>query len=277
MSKQSYKQVSITVSSDEQREILVALLADAGYEGFVEERNVLKAYVPADAYSDEALNDITGPMQLAYELEEIEQQNWNAQWEAGFEPVVVGDFCSIRADFHQPVVGTRYEIIITPKMSFGTGHHATTFMMVDSMQEIRFENRRVLDFGTGTGVLAILAEKMGAKEILAIDNDPWSIDNAGENISRNATGKIILQLAESIPQVGKFDVILANINKHVILQQLATMKDHLAPLGEILISGLLQSDAEDLSRAIAEHGLTLSGHKEKQSWLCWRVSVKEKS
>lgn len=271
----SYQQVTINISKTEDKEILIALLADAGYEGFVEEPKLLKAYIPFKDFGAATLDNLVAPYDVSYTLEEIEQRNWNAEWEAGFEPVVINDFCGIRADFHAPVPGVQYDIVVTPKMSFGTGHHATTFMMVEAMQRLDMPGKSVLDFGTGTGILAILAEKMGANAIRAIDNDSWSIDNAGENIGRNNCRNIKLELAETLHGAEKYDVILANINKHVILQQLPLIVQHVASNGVILISGLLQSDDEDLNKAIAPHNLTLFNKQERQSWLCWELTVKE--
>ncbi|MBC6489369.1 50S ribosomal protein L11 methyltransferase [Flavihumibacter stibioxidans] len=271
----SYQQVTITVSDNNVRDILIALLSDAGYEGFVEERSVLKAFIPAGQFDITSLEDLLGPFGLAYETETIEQRNWNAEWEAGFQPVIVDDFCAIRADFHQPAVGVMYDINITPKMSFGTGHHATTWLMVQTMRRISFEEKKVLDFGTGTGILAILAEKMGASEILAIDNDSWSIENAAENITRNQCRRIKLLQADTIQVQEQFDIILANINKHVVLSQLHVMLEHCKPGGLIVVSGLLQSDANDLKAAIEAHPLTLVDMQQHNSWLCWKMIVKE--
>jgi ribosomal protein L11 methyltransferase len=271
----SYQQVTINIAKTEDKEILIALLADAGYEGFVEEPKLLKAYIPFKDFGAATLDNLVAPYNVSYTLEEIQQRNWNAEWEAGFEPVVINDFCGIRADFHDPVPGVQYDIVVTPKMSFGTGHHATTFMMVEAMQKLDMPGKRVLDFGTGTGILAILAEKMGANAIRAIDNDSWSINNAGENIGRNNCHNIQLELAETLDGAEKYDVILANINKHVILQQLPLIVQHVANNGVILISGLLQSDDEDLNKAIAPHNLTLFHKQERQSWLCWQLTVKE--
>lgn len=271
----SYQQVTITVSDNDVKDILVALLSDAGYEGFVEERSILKAFIPAGQFDITSLEELLGPFGLAYERETIEQRNWNAEWEAGFQPVIVDDFCAIRADFHQPAAGVMYDINITPKMSFGTGHHATTWLMVQAMRRISFGKEKVLDFGTGTGILAILAEKMGAREILAIDNDTWSIENAAENIARNQSRHIKLLQADTIRVQEQFDIILANINKHVVLSQLRVMFEHCKPGGLIVVSGLLQSDANDLKAAIEALPLTLVDMQQHNSWLCWKMIVKE--
>lgn len=271
----SYQQVTITVSNNEVREILIALLGDAGYEGFVEERSELKAFIPTEQFDAESLQKLVSPFTLEFDTETIEQRNWNAEWEAGFQPVVVDDFCAIRADFHPAIQGVRHDIIITPKMSFGTGHHATTWLMVQAMKNISLEGKTVLDFGTGTGILAILAEKLGAQEILAIDNDSWSIDNAAENFTRNHCHNIQLLSADTIPGVEKFDIILANINKHVVLSQLPVMLKHCKKGGIIVVSGLLQSDAEDLKAAIDGLPLSLIDMQQHNSWLCWQMIVKE--
>jgi ribosomal protein L11 methyltransferase len=272
----SYQQVTITVSNTEEKEILVALLANAGYEGFMEEPKRLKAFLPFKSFDAALLDNLVAPFNISYTLEEIAERNWNADWEAAFEPVVVHNFVGIRAHFHAPVNDVLYDIIVTPKMSFGTGHHATTFMMVEAMQKLQIPGKKVLDFGTGTGVLAILAEKMGANQVHAIDNDSWSIDNAGENIHRNNCSHIALELAETLGGEEIYDIILANINKHVIMEQLPVIVKHIARNGVILISGLLQSDGDDLNRAIAPHNLTLFRQQERQSWLCWELTVKEK-
>lgn len=271
----SYQQVTITVNNKEDREIIIALLSDAGYEGFVEEIKILKAYIPFHDFDAAVLDGIVAPFDISYILEEIKQRNWNEEWESGFQPVVVADWCAIRADFHEPVKEVDMEIVITPKMSFGTGHHATTYMMVDTMRNLFLKNKSVLDFGTGTGVLAILAEKMGASHIVAIDIDSWSIENAAENLARNHSERIQLELADTIPGDQQFDCILANINKQVVLKELATMVKRVRKGGEIIISGLLETDGSDLLEAIASYPLTLLGKLEMNSWLCWRLIVKE--
>ncbi|HEU4861999.1 MAG TPA: 50S ribosomal protein L11 methyltransferase, partial [Chitinophagaceae bacterium] len=174
----------------EQKEILIAQLADAGYEGFEETDTTLDAFIGELRFDNSLLNEIAFKYQTSYTSEKIAETNWNQIWESNFQPVVVDEYVAIRADFHQPISTTKFEIVITPKMSFGTGHHATTYMMMQQMRENDFANKNVFDFGTGTGVLSILAEKLGAKKVLAIDNDSWSIDNADENIQRNNCTKI---------------------------------------------------------------------------------------
>lgn len=183
-------------------ELLVPALEAIGFEGFVEEDEVLKAYIPEDkwdqaAFEQFAQEHLSEEQRKGLLRNDLEERNWNEAWESSFEPVVIGDFCAIRADFHLPVEGVEQEIIITPKMSFGTGHHATTHLMIEYMESLPMEGGSVVDFGTGTGVLAILASKLGAKEVWAVDNDTWSIENAQENVKRN-DADVLLHLGEDL-------------------------------------------------------------------------------
>ncbi|MBL7770164.1 MAG: 50S ribosomal protein L11 methyltransferase [Flavipsychrobacter sp.] len=265
----SYQQVRIPVKEQETREILIALLADAGYEGFEENHQQLLAFIPDEQFDEEVLTELLQPFGLSPEIETIEQRNWNAEWEAGFQPVQVGDFCLIRADFHPGSDAVLYDLIITPKMSFGTGHHGTTYQMVSAMQELDFAGKSVLDFGTGTGILAILAAKMGAASVVAIDNDSWSIENTKENIERNQVAGISVLELDRPDELPVFDFILANINKRVVLDQVENMVAHCAPGGKILISGLLVGDEPDLRAAIEALPISLVKQTNKDSWLCW--------
>ena len=176
--------IEISIQTTELQEVLIALLAEIGYEGFEEEEGLLKAFIKEGAFDRGALETLLADYGLEYVEQRIEDRNWNAEWEANFQPVVVDGFCAIRAHFHPPMPEMEHELVITPKMSFGTGHHATTYMMLQAMRGIDLRGKRVLDFGTGTGVLAILAERLGAAEVVAIDNDDWSIENAQENAAK---------------------------------------------------------------------------------------------
>ena len=209
----NYIQITIQDIEQEKSDQLVAYLSEIGFDGFEEEKNCLKAYISSPDFDEASVEKITGSLQVNYTKTIIEETNWNQLWESNFEPVVVEDFVAVRADFHEPVKQARLEIIIAPKMSFGTGHHATTYMMMREMKEIDFTNKTVFDFGTGTGVLAILAEKLGAMNIVAVDNDEWSISNAEENIARNHCSVIQLKWAEKPLLQQPHDIILANINK----------------------------------------------------------------
>ncbi|MFZ9388954.1 MAG: 50S ribosomal protein L11 methyltransferase, partial [Chitinophagaceae bacterium] len=268
----AYYQVQFQNLKPGQQEILIAVLADGGYEGFEETDPGLKAFIPKQLMEKEWLDKLAGTYGVSYALEEIPEQNWNQAWESGFNPVVVDDFVSIRAIFHEPVKNVEHELIITPKMSFGTGHHATTSMMVRLMREIEFNDRSVFDFGTGTGILSILAEKLGAAEIMAIDNDDWSIANAAENIAGNQCTRIILEKSERLPESRNFDIILANINKNVILEHFHTLAQHLASGGTLLLSGLLKEDEAEIVRAGEDLGLNPVLITASNGWICLRFS-----
>ncbi len=255
-----------------QSELLVALLAETGFEGFEESETELRAFISSASFDEAAVKEIAANAGVTYELSTIEETNWNAVWESNFSPVIVDDFLAIRADFHEPVREAVHEIIITPKMSFGTGHHATTYMMVQQMRAIDFTGKTIFDFGTGTGVLAILAEMLGAENVVAIDNDDWSIENATENCQRNNCTRIELQKADTAAQQKKFDIILANINKNVILDNIPALAEGLAGDGVLLLSGLLEEDKEDILRALHPYGVKLQNEASRNNWICLSFS-----
>ncbi len=264
----NYIAITFTAIQPEQQELVIANLAEAGYEGFEEKETELKAFVSEAAFELSLLKELAFKYQLNYTVQTIAAQNWNAVWESNFHPVLVDDFVAVRAHFHEAAEGVEHEIIITPKMSFGTGHHATTFMMMQQMRGIDFRNKIVFDFGTGTGVLAILAEKLGAKKILAVDNDDWSIENAGENFTRNGCKVIELKKVDTAAVDESFDIILANINKNVILDNMAALAKQVAPGGILLFSGLLKDDENDIMTSARGQLLVFAGKAEKDNWLC---------
>jgi ribosomal protein L11 methyltransferase len=184
---------------------------------------------------------------------------------------VVDRFCAIRAHFHEPVPGVQYELVITPKMSFGTGHHATTHMMISTMQHLVFRDLSVLDFGTGTGVLAILACKLNAGMVTAIDSDEWSIENATENARLNGCEKIGIELRDSLSGMGQFDVILANINLRVILENMEFLRQHLNQSGVFIGSGVLESDEEKIRIKALLVGFTLERLMTRDNWICFSL------
>lgn len=266
-----YIKITFTDLQPEQREILIAQLADAGYEGFEEKDTGLDAFINSKSFDKLILNEISFKYQTPYTKEKIAETNWNKVWESNFEPVIVNDYVAIRADFHKPISNTQFEIVITPKMSFGTGHHATTHMMIELMKEIDFNGRSVLDFGTGTGILAILAERSGAKNIVAIDNDDWSITNAEENFKKNNCNKIILKKASDATSEIKFDIIVANINKNIILENLVLIKEQLNKGGQILLSGLLESDNEEILTVSSQLHLKLKKKLIRNNWIALQL------
>ena len=270
-------QITFLELQPEQQDVLIAHLAEAGYDGFEEDGDQLKAFIPEKKYDKGLLNEMAFKYHLSFNEQVIPEQNWNAVWESSFQPVIVDDFVAIRADFHEPVRNVKYDIIITPKMSFGTGHHATTEMMIRQMKEIDFINKVVFDFGTGTGVLAILAERSGAKKVIAVDNDEWSIANAGENIQKNHCTKIDLRTESDAEVTGHpitigFDIILANINKNVIVENLSSLVSHLNAKGILLISGLLEEDETGILAQAGKYSLILSGKTTDRGWICLRFT-----
>lgn len=271
--KMNYWQYSFSPLDAQQKEIMVAQLSDIGFEGFEEAGDSLHAFIPESDLNEEALNELLSE-RLEVSRKLVPPTNWNAEWEKDFEPVIVHDFASIRAHFHAPIPNVQHEVIITPKMSFGTGHHATTFMMIEYMRELDLKNKSVLDFGTGTGVLAILAEKLGASAIVAIDNDDWSIENARENIEVNGCKKIELLKADTLNLGRTFDVILANINKNVLLVNMTAIRQHLKDGGVVIMSGLLNGDRKDIEAAVVKEMLKVVDQKDRQNWIALQISGK---
>ena len=269
MSKE-YIQIAFDFSNQDQFELLVAELSELGFEGFDEEeleegRNDgvdlsgrlgigaghCNTFMLADQFEGELVQNeldiIFNQYHLTYSKSVIKEQNWNAIWESNFDPVRVGDFVGIRAHFHpdfEPAV--EYDIKITPKMSFGTGHHPTTFSVMQLMQRLDFKGKTVYDFGTGTGILAILAEKLGAKKVHAVDNDDWCIENALENIQNNASKVITIEKVASALQKDQYDIVLANVNRHIIEANMEELTLTSKPGGILVLSGLLIEDQLDM-------------------------------
>jgi len=257
---------------NDQIELLIAELSNSGFEGFEEIDNSLSAFIPESDFNEMLLKEITEKRNVSFSKTVIEETNWNEVWESNFNPVVVDDFVIIRADFHEPITGVEHEIIITPKMSFGTGHHATTNMMIQQMREVDFTGKVVFDFGTGTGILAILAEKLGAERIVAVDNDDWSISNTEENLGRNKCKKVELIKADNAENAEQFDIILANINKNVIVDNFSLLVERLSRDGILLLSGLLDQDEPDILQIAAEHSLNFMKKAELDKWVSLRFS-----
>lgn len=277
-----YIQISIVTDNAEESDIFVARLSNAGFEGFEEEPKKLHAFIPETLYDAEKIENIISeikgvedPFHTFFSIEYIEPRNWNAEWEKDFEPVVVNNFCGIRAHFHPVNPGVAHDIIITPKMSFGTGHHATTYMMICAMQKLDFMHRSVLDFGTGTGVLAILASKLGSAPVVAIDSDEWSIENAMENAGINDCGSIQVEKKDSLFGTGNFDIILANINLKVILENMDSMRQHLSQTGVLIGSGVLDSDEEKIRKKAADCGFAFELQMIKDNWMSFSLKINE--
>ncbi len=266
----TYKKILFFTGSQAASEILMALLDEEGFYAFEMEENMMAGYVEEENFDEEKLRNILGE-NIKYQIESIEDQNWNVQWEQSFNPVIIEDYVAIRAQFHEAVKNVKHEIIITPKMSFGTGHHATTSLMVQEMKKIDFGGKRVIDFGTGTGILAILSEMSGAEDIAAIDNDPWSIANAADNIRENKCSRISLSEASNLENVPSADIILANINKNILLQHAEALTKHLSAKGILLLSGFLKNDGKDLVSTFNNHSLTFISSNNQGDWVVLKM------
>lgn len=265
-----YFQFVLPIEDQFLQEQVLAELADQGFEGFEQQEKQLLAFLQQSEFTPERqafLEQITQRLKIPFDTVAIEPENWNASWEKSFEPVVIDQYCAIRAHFHEPIRHVKHELVITPKMSFGTGHHATTSMMIQQMKGLTLQDKTVFDFGTGTGVLAILAEKEGAHSVLAIDNDPWSIENAQENIARNQCTRIQLKLQDQINPTSKFDVVLANINRHVIENQLKELVQSVQPDGLLLLSGLLHTDQQDIVKLLEQENFKLRKQLHEKQWI----------
>jgi len=260
-------QIKIKTSSIEQREILMAELSEINFDAFEENENILSAFIKEENFSEEELKKVISLKNISYKKYIIEEINWNAKWESEFEPIIIEDFVAVRAAFHKPIQNVKHEIIITPKMSFGTGHHATTYLMLKQMEHIDFKNKTVLDFGTGTGILAIMAKKSGAKKIVAIDNDDWSINNAKENFDANNCFDITLTKKNNFDDLEIFDIILANINLNVITESIKEFKNISYPHSQILVSGFLISDQNNLQNKFMNEGYNCINIAEKNEWI----------
>lgn len=251
-------------------EILFAQLQELPFESFEVQDEALHAYIPENLHHEHFLKEISllknQNVKITYSQHFIKAENWNTQWESNFQPIRVGEDCIVRADFH-PSTGKQYELIINPKMSFGTGHHETTFMMLEYGLMISFEGFSVLDMGCGTGVLGILASKKGAKKVRAIDNDPWCVENALENAAINDCLNIQIELASSLEaDPEEFDLIFANINRNVLIEQIPSYSKALKNDGILLISGFYQEDVDLLLEAASPYGFELLEEKNKSLW-----------
>ena len=252
-------------------EILIAELGYAGFESFVETEDGVTAYIQKEEWNPSILDDIqilnSEEFEISYTFEDIEQINWNEEWEKNFNPIIVDDKCSVRAPFHEKP-NTEFDIVIEPKMSFGTGHHETTHMMIQHILKNDFKDKSVLDMGCGTGVLAILAEMKGAKPIDAIDYDNWCYLNSLENVERNNCNHItVLEGDANLLKDQKYDIIIANINRNILLNDMATYVKCLNPKGSLFLSGFYNDDIPLIEDECNKNGLTFVESLEKNNWV----------
>lgn len=267
----NYWKFKITVAAASS-EALLGLLSSLPFDTFEETAEGWNAYLPeSEVLEDvlESLNRLRDTIHFTDEKEWIPAQNWNELWESNFDPILVGDFCGVRAQFHPSFQNVQYELLIQPKMAFGTGHHATTYMMIEQMKHLQLEGKTVLDFGAGTGILAILAAKMGAVQVDAVEIEPEACNNAEENVVLNATQQVEV-LVGSLEQVAgkQYDIVLANINRNVILDSLSALHNRMKKGATLLISGILVDDGQRILNNAKKAGFIHLHTNKKSGWLC---------
>lgn len=253
------------------KDMFMELLGEIGFDSFMDTDDGFDAYCQEPLLNDEELNDIMQMEQFAnvklLKKELIPDQDWNATWEASYEPVIINEFCRIRAPFHKVEGSYKYDLIIEPKMSFGTAHHETTSQIIELMLQSDFTGQNLLDMGSGTGVLAILAKKLGSAMTVAIDNDEWAYRNALDNIRLNDENDIIVELGDaSSLNDRQFDVILANINRNILLRDMKEYVKCLVDGGKIFFSGFYEEDLVLITKEAERLGLTYSNHVTKNNW-----------
>lgn len=278
----SMDHISLTVKGipdENTREMLIAHLLAFGFESFNEEETAIDAYIPEDKFSsdrlEEAISGFPGSGKLQWDWCRVSEKNWNAEWEKDYRPVLVAGRCFVRAPFHEKADPVDYDIVITPKMSFGTAHHESTRLMIEMMLQAPLEGKTVVDMGCGTAVLAILANKMGAECVYAIDNNEWAIKNALENVALNHAGKVSVIPGEAGVLAGlSADIILANINRNVLLEDVKAYVESLRNNGLLILSGFLETDAGLIDGEALKNGLEMMRKKVIDNWVA--VSYRKK-
>lgn len=272
----NYNEVVLTVSpfSETATDLIAAILGEIGYESFVVENEIMKAYVGEKLFDraalDEALTDFPMEVEISYVVNEIEQKNWNEEWEKNyFKPIVIGQECVIHSTFHTDIPAAKYDILIDPKMAFGTGHHETTSQILQEILDFDFTGKSILDMGCGTAVLAILAVMKGASPARAIDIDDWVCDNAVENVKLNNVDNVLVECGDaSLLEDGRtYDVIFANINRNILLNDLNAYAKCMHSGSVIFMSGFYVEDIPAIREEAEKHGLVFEHHREKNRWV----------
>lgn len=265
--------VKLPEASPEKLEIVIAELFDAGFEGFLETSTGVAAYIPEDLFNKLNLSQLhfmRNPEfgQVGFEKEFIIEKNWNELWESNYEPVLIQKKIIVRTPFHKIKEKYDLEVIIEPKMSFGTGHHETTALMMEQMLATDMANKNVLDMGCGTGILSILALLMGAESVIAVDLNEWACENTRENVMKNHVGNIqVLSGDSSIISGRKFDIILANITKNVLIEDIPVYSKSLVSKGHLIMSGILAVDSEEIKKTCNAAGLIFEADQQKKDWI----------
>lgn len=270
-----YLEFTLNLLPEADPEVVMALLSEAGFESFDDNDGPLRGYIPETLFDPAGVLPVLDEMVekgwILYRYETVQSQNWNALWESNYNPVIIDGQCRVRAPFHLPDNDFRYDLLIEPRMSFGTAHHETTELMISMLlvEEETIKGQRVLDMGCGTGVLAILADKMGAGECVAIDNDDWAFENALDNKEKNKAASVTILRGDAgnIPEPA-YDLIMANINRNVLLRDLSVYNNHLLTPGNLLISGFYEEDLPSLLQVATTMGFRLQKTKVKNRWMC---------
>ncbi len=272
-----YKEVVLTIEpfSEDVADAIVASLGDVGFDGFTQSDKELFAYIPAKDYRDGLVDEdqiiafFRQNFKITERVGDVPDKDWNAEWEAHFTPIKVDNDILIRAGFHEADPNVKYDIVIEPKMSFGTGHHATTVLMLRSILSLGdLSGKQVLDMGCGTGILSLLASKRGADHIVGIDIDEWAFENAGENMRKNGVDNISVKIGDAalLEKEGEFDVILANINRNILLRDMQYYVTHLVSAGTMIISGFYEHELPMLVKEAERLGLKYASHMVQNDW-----------
>ncbi len=271
----NYIEISFSIQPLEEyiTDILAAELGEIGFDSFVPDENGMTAYIKEEDFEREKFEKLVSNFsfgtKIEYSIENIPQKNWNEEWEKNFfEPIIIGNECVIHSSFHKNIPHAKYDIVIDPKMSFGTGHHETTSLMIEEILKMDFTDKKVLDMGCGTSVLAILAAKRGARDITAIDIDPWCTENSQENIKLNHVQQIQIEPGGAELLKGlKFDIIIANINRNILLADMKKYSECLSTDGELYMSGFYKEDIPVIEAEANQHDLKLEYYREKNNWV----------